>query len=302
MNMGSRRMVSSLWCVLVALLVITQVVSARSSNSTTTAPTSTTETPTVTTAAPSASASSASAEVTETPAGTVAAATTTSPAGTAYICSGDEVARLTKLNENNPYIMSECTNSAGISSYTFPFNGELSYAQMVAMSSVSQCGYYFRAVLLVQLQECVDANVYIRTIAETILQLANTSGDAPTEAEVNAAIAVRKTYNLALRDGGGSASYTATSGASSLTWSIEGDTIDTTATASITGQLLLSTDLQVIGTYYASPDSSSSASTTSSIEDSRTPGQSTDSSARKETSSWLVTFVVSCTALLLHSS
>ncbi|KUF99261.1 hypothetical protein AM588_10008518 [Phytophthora nicotianae] len=198
--------------------------------------------------------------------------------------------------------MSECTKSAGISSYTFPFNGELSYAQMVAMSSVSQCGYYFRAVLLVQLQECVDANVYIRTIAETILQLANTSGDAPTEAEVNAAIAVRKAYNLALRDGGGSASYSATSGASVLTWSIEGDTIDTTATASVTGQLLLSTDLQVIGTYYASPDSSSSASTTSSIEDRRTPGQSTDSSARKETFSWLVAFVVTCTALLLQSS
>ncbi|KAF4044382.1 hypothetical protein GN244_ATG03273 [Phytophthora infestans] len=301
MNMGSRRIVSSLLCILVALLVITHVVSARSSNSTTTAPTSTTETPTVTPAAPYTSHSCASVEeVTETPTGTVAAAATTS-ADTAYICSGDEVARLTKVNENNPYLMSECTNSAGISSYTFPFNGELSYAQMVAMSSGKQCGYYFRAVLLVQLQECVDANVYIRTIAETILQLANTSGDAPTEAEVNAAIAVRKAYNLALRDGGGSATYADTSGASTLSWSIEGDNIDTTATASVTGQLLLSTDLQVIGTYYASPDSSSSASTTSSIKDSRTHGQSEESSAKKEASSWLVAFVVMGTAFLLHS-
>ncbi|KAK1936697.1 hypothetical protein P3T76_010132 [Phytophthora citrophthora] len=283
-------------------------VAGASTNSTKT-PTYTTETPTVTTAAPSVASSSASTEVTETPTGTVAAAgssttaTTPSSADTAYICSGDEVARLTKLNENNPYLMTECTNSAGISSYSFPFNGVLSYAQMVAMSSVSQCGYYFRAVLLVQLQECVDANVYIRTTAETILQLANTSGSSPSEAEVNAAIAVRKTYNLALRDGDGTASYSATSGASALSWNIEGDTIDTTATASVTGQLLLSTDLHVIGTYYASTDSSSSASTTS-TEDARTPGQSTDSSSavRRETSSWLVALVVACTALLLQLS
>ncbi|KAG7386163.1 hypothetical protein PHYPSEUDO_000595 [Phytophthora pseudosyringae] len=303
MTMGSRRVVMALWCV----LVITHVVGARSSNSTTSAPTATTETPTVTTAAPSTSTSSSSAQATESPTGTVAAAgssTVTSSVDTAYICSGDEVARLTKLNENNLYLMSECTSSASISSYTFPFNGELSYAQMVAMSSVSQCGYYFRAVLLVQLQECIDANVYIRTTAETILQLADTSGDAPTEAEVNAAAAVRRAYNLALRDGGGSASYSATSGASALSWNIEGDTIDTTATASATGQLLLSTDLQVIGTYYASSDSSSSASTTSSVEDSRTPGQSTGNSSavRRETSSWLVALVVACTALLLAAA
>ncbi|KAG1695634.1 hypothetical protein DVH05_019373 [Phytophthora capsici] len=280
-------------------------VAGASTNSTKT-PTSTTETPTVTTVAPSVASSSASTEVTEIPTGTVAAAgsstATTAPSSedTAYICSGDEVARLAKLNENNPYLMTECTNSAGISSYSFPFNGVLSYAQMVAMSSVSQCSYYFRAVLLVQLQECVDANVYIRTTAETILQLASTSGSAPSEAEVNAAFAVRKTYNLALRDGGGSASYSATSGASALNWNIEGDTIDTTATASVTGQLVLSTDLHVIGTYYASTDSSSSASTTS-TEDSRTPGQSTDSSSavRRETSSWLIALVVT---LLLQSS
>lgn len=161
-------MASALWCV----LVLTQVVHAATSNSTTT------ETPTVTTAAPSVS--------TNTPAGTVAATsptttttttTTTAPSvDTAYICSGDEVARLTKLNANNAYLQSACTDAAGISAYEFPFNGELSYAQMVAMSSVSQCEFYFRAVLLVQLQECVDANVYVRTTAETILQLGATSG------------------------------------------------------------------------------------------------------------------------------
>lgn len=306
--MGSRRMVLALWCVLVALLEFAQVVHARSSNSTTTtAPASTTDTPTVTTATPSASTSySASADETETPTGTVAAArssatTTASSVDTAYICSGDEVARLTKLNENNPYLQSKCSTSAGITSYVFPFNGELSYAQMVAMSVIGECGYYFRAVLLVQLQECVDANVYIRTTAETVLQLAATSGDAPTEAEVNAAIAVRKTYNLALRDGDGSASYFATSGASSLSWNVEGDTIDTTASANTTGQLLLSTDLHVIGTYYASSDSSSTSST---VEDARTPGQSTDSSGavKRGATSCLVALAVVCTALLLHSN
>ncbi|GMF80166.1 unnamed protein product [Phytophthora fragariaefolia] len=301
--MTSRRVVLVLWCVLVAQLAL-----VHASNSTKTA----TETPPVTTAAPSVSTTSTdSAEAADTPAGTVAAAsstttastTTASSVDTAYICSGDEVARLTKLNENNPYLQSECTTSAGISSYTFPFNGELSYAQMVAMSSISQCELYFRAVLLVQLQECVDANVFIRTTAETILQLGATSGSAPTEAEVNAAIAVRKAYNLALRDGGGSASYSAVSGASALTWNIEGDTIDTTAAATKTGQLVLSTDLQVIGTYYAS--SASSTSTTSSIEDSRTTGQTTGSSSavRREFSSWLAaSVVVACTALLLNVS
>ncbi|OWZ12952.1 hypothetical protein PHMEG_00013803 [Phytophthora megakarya] len=292
-----------LWCVLVAQIMIAQV-HARSSNSTTSTPTAPTETPTVTTTTSTASTSSASTDSTYTPAGTVAAVATTaaSPVNSAYICSGDEVARLTKLNENNPYLMSECTNSAGITSYMFPFNGELSYAQMVAMSSVGECGYYFRAVLLVQLQECVDANVYIRTTAEAILQLSATSGAEPSEAEVNAAIVVRKTYNLALRDGGGSASYSATSGASALGWNIEGYTIDTTARASITGQLLLSTDLHVIGTYYASSESSASASTMSPVDDARTPGHGTtgSSAARKEKSSWLVTLVVTCTTLLLR--
>jgi hypothetical protein len=300
--------VLALWCLLAAF---THLAHARSSNSTTTsAPASTTETPTVTAAAPSTSTSySASAEVTETPAGTVEAAgsttsttstttASTSSVDTAYICSGDEVARLTKLNENNPYLQSTCISSAGISSYVFPFNGELSYAQMVAMSAVSECGFYFRAVLLVQLQECVDANVYIRTTAETVLQLAATSGNAPSEAEVNAAIAVRKTYNLALRDGDGTASYSSMSGASSLSWNIEGDTIDTTASATITGQLLLSTDLHVVGTYYASSDSS--ASTTSTVEDSRTPGQSTDSSSaanRRGASPWLLALALACATL-----
>ncbi|KAJ8525662.1 hypothetical protein ON010_g15452 [Phytophthora cinnamomi] len=307
MDKGSRRAVLlALWCLLVAQLAITQV-HAATSNSTKT----TTETPTVTTAAPSVSTSSSqTSEVANTPAGTVAAASSTttttaaSSVDTTYICSGDEVARLTKFNTNNKYLQSECTASAGISSYEFPFNGELSYAQMVAMSSVSQCEFYFRAVLLVQLQECVDANVYIRTTAETILQLGATSGSAPTEAEVNAAVAVRRAYNLALRDGGGSASYSAMSGASALTWNIDGDTIDTTATATKTGQLLLSTDLQVIGTYYASSGSSSS-STTSTIEDSRATGDSSASSSavRREASSWLVAFVVvACTALLLNVS
>ncbi|KAE8912284.1 hypothetical protein PF005_g11254 [Phytophthora fragariae] len=292
-------MVLALWCVLVAVLTITPVYAA-TSNSTKTS----TATPTVTTAAPSVSTSSQAAVVTDTPVGTVAAATTAtttaSSVDTAYICSGDEVARLTKLNENNPYLQSACTDSAGISSYVFPFNGELSYAQMVAMSSVSQCNLYFRAVLLVQLQECVDANVYIRTTVETILQLGATSGTAPTEAQVNAAIAVRKAYNLALRDGGGSASYSAMSGASELTWNIEGDTIDTTASATKTGQLLLSTDLKVIGTYYAS--SGSFASTTSTIEDSRTTGDSSGA-VRREALSWLVAAAVgACTALLLNVS
>ncbi|KAL4114766.1 hypothetical protein PRIC2_014219 [Phytophthora ramorum] len=308
MNMGRRRMVMALWCVLLALQVLSHPVHGRTSNSTTTAPTSTSGTPTVTSASSSASGSySSSTEATETPAGTVAAAastttTTSSPTeDTAYTCSGDEVARLTTLNENNPYLWSSCISSAGISSYVFPFNGELSYAQMVAMSTIGSCGYYFRAVLLVQLQECIDANVYIRTTAETVLQLAATSGAAPTEAEVNAAFAVREAYNLALRDGDGSASYSATSGASSLSWNIEGDTIDTTASATTTGQLLLSTDLQVIGTYYASPSSSSSSSTAS-VQDSRTPGQSTDTSsaARRGASPWVVALAAACTALLLH--
>ncbi|GMF10633.1 unnamed protein product [Phytophthora lilii] len=305
--MSSRRMVLALWCVVIAQQTLTHLVHARSSNSTTTATASTTDTPTVTTAAPLTS-SSTSANETETPAGTVAAATTTTTTttapsvDTAYICSGDEIARLTKLNKNNPYLQSQCTDTAGISSYVFPFNGELSYAQMVAMSSISECEYYFRAVLLVQLQECVDANVYIRTTAETILQLGATSGSAPTEAEVNAAIAVRRTYNLALRDGDGSATYSSTSGASALSWNIEGDTIDTTASANTTGQLLLSTDLHVIGTYYASLDSS--ASTTSTVQDSRTPGQSTDSAnaASRESMTWLLALVVACTALMLHPS
>ena len=219
----------------------------------------------------------------------------------AYTCNGDELARLIKLNKNNLHLQLQCIASSGRSSYVFPFNGELSYAQMVAMSAVNECTYYFRAVLLVQLQECMDSNVYIRTIAETILQLAVTSGSAPTEAEVNAAIAVRKTYNLAIRDGDHEACYVATKRASALSWNIEGNTIDTTASANTSGQLLLSTDLQIIGTYYAS--SNVSALTISNVQDVRLPGQrSPDISKanRKEEVLWLVMLTLACMTLLMH--
>ncbi|KAL7693639.1 hypothetical protein Plhal304r1_c003g0010401 [Plasmopara halstedii] len=225
--------------------------------------------------------------------GTVAAVAGTKLEDTTYVCNGEEVARIKHFNENNPYIVSECTNLAGMSAYYFPFNGELSYAQMVVMSSISQCQFYFRAVLLVQLQECVVANVYIRTTAETILQLASTSGKAPTEAEVRAAIAVRKTYNLALRDGDDSASRLATNDAMSLSWHIDGNNIDTTMSATKEGQLLLSPTLHVIGTYSTPANfSSSSPSTTTNVKSAYVLGHNDGTSAAKEISSWLVVLVV----------
>ncbi|CAI5734724.1 unnamed protein product [Hyaloperonospora brassicae] len=225
---------------------------------------------------------------------------------TAYTCNGDEVARLAKLSENNPYLHLQCTSLAGISSYVFPFNGELGYARMVAMSLIQDCTYYFRAVLLIQLQECAVANVYVRTTAETILQLAATSGDTPTEAQVNAAKDVRKRYNLALRDGDGSASYAATEGASALSWTIEGHSIDTIASAKTDGQLLMSKDMFIVGTYYAPSSSSSSAQEDSAevFPPSTVPGAENDTwgpgvrtnntsgSSCSSVSSWIVALTV----------
>ncbi|CAH0514872.1 unnamed protein product [Peronospora belbahrii] len=243
---------------------------------------------------------SADADVSETPTETVAATTTGSSVDSANSCSDEEVAHLTKLNENNLHLQSQCNTRAGLDSYVFPFSGGLSYDQMVAMSMIIECEYYFRAVLLVQLKECVNANVYIRTTAETVLQLAVTSENAPTEAEVNEAMAVRKTYNSALRDGDDAASYSAMSGASALSWNIEGNTIDTIDPANTTGQLLLSTELYVIGTYYAPPNISASAIST--IQDVRIPGHSTDISvaSEKRNLSWLVALISACTSVLLH--
>uniref|UniRef100_A0AAV1U4Y1 Uncharacterized protein n=1 Tax=Peronospora matthiolae TaxID=2874970 RepID=A0AAV1U4Y1_9STRA len=309
----------ALWGVLMADVAL--VVSAQTSYSLATASSSATDTSNTTVVdvvPPISTPYASSTDLAVPPVGTVQPAayftTDTTNADTAYICNGDEVARLAKLSENNPYLHSRCTSLAGISSYVFPFNGELGYTQMVAMGLIQECQYYFRAVLLVQLQECVVANVYVRTTAETILQLAATSGNAPTEAQVDAAKGVRKTYNLALRDGQGSASYSATEGASALSWTIEGDTIDTIASVKTDGQLLMSTDLHVVGTYYPSSSTSSSrqedpmetpspSALPNEKDDAWTSGLrvSTSGSGRSGVSSWLVVVSVACT-WRLHSS
>ncbi|KAG7400697.1 hypothetical protein PHYBOEH_004744 [Phytophthora boehmeriae] len=318
--MLASRAVLLVWCALFAMQAFCTHANtaANSTSSRTTTSTSvasstslraTTAPPVANSTESSTSASGTVEETTETeiPTATVAtvssstaAVSTTTPTttvNTAYVCSGDEVSRIETLNSNNPYLQSTCSSKAGISSYVFPFNGVLTYAQMVAMSSVSECEYYFRAVLLVQLTECEVANVYVRTTAETVLQLASTSGSTPLEADANAAVEVRKTFNLALRDGNGSASYSATSGASSLTWNIDGDTIDTTSSASINGQLLLSSDLQVIGTYYAS----SSESANTQVEDSRNAEQSSSSaSAGLIGAPWLMLLTIGTSVVLMH--
>ncbi|RLN66681.1 hypothetical protein BBJ28_00012743 [Nothophytophthora sp. Chile5] len=326
MNRAELRTVLLLWCLIVAQQAFCLPVHARLTATTTPSPTATTATPATTTATPavttaapstttaatststmSASGSDATATVTETPVGTVTAAAassagteapTTAPAvavDTTYVCNANELARLETFNANNPYLQSTCSTSAGVASYAFPFNGELTYAQKVAMSSISACEYYFRGVLLVQLTECEVASVYVRTTAETVLQLVETSDDLPSEAEVSAAVEVRTAYNLALRGGASSASTSAAAEASSLSWTIEGDSLDTTDSASVEGQLIMNSDLQIVGTYYESSDS-----TTGSSEGAEHVS-SNGNAGPSVTPTWLAVVVAIIVSLLLMS-
>ncbi|RLN58649.1 hypothetical protein BBJ28_00017987 [Nothophytophthora sp. Chile5] len=323
------RTVLLLWCLIVAQQTFCLPAHARltattasSPTATTSTPATTTATPAVTTAAPSTttaatttstvsasgSDATATATATETPVGTVTTAAassagtavpTTTPAAavdTTYVCNAHELARLEAFNANNSYLQSTCSTSAGVASYAFPFNGELTYAQKVAMSSVSACEYYFRGVLLVQLTECEVASVYVRTTAETVLQLVETSGDLPSEAEVSAAVEVRTAYNLALRGGASSASTSAAAEASSLSWTIEGDSLDTTDSASVEGQLVMNSDLQIVGTYHESSDS-----TTGSSEGAEHVS-SNGNAGLSVTPTWLAVVATIIVSLLLMSS